>query len=343
MRTYHEHARSQRGDMDRRSPPQKRTDDHAFPVRVRVLVPERGFENLLLDMHHWLDAAVGRGSYAVHGAGAGLTHATAWYFRTVEEAQAFVTKFPMLVLADGTELPTYQSPNLPFGRGAEWSDPVCNLVLDAEVAGGDAPALRRVGRPRRQHAAAARHLPGLQRADHPQRTGRPRARHGALGHADAAAVPRRQEGRSRRHQHPADDVVALAGAGSGPSIAASCPSPASPRTRLLPDGSRPPVWFAFDESRPLAFFAGIWATWTSVRKVKEGPVRADLFGFLTSAPNAEVGAVHPKAMPVILTEPAEWETWLTAPWAGAKALQRPLPDGSLRIVARGEKEDALPV
>ena len=110
----------------------------------------------------------------------------------------------------------------------------------------------------------------------------------------------------------------------------------------LPDGSRPPVWFAFDESRPLAFFAGIRATWTSVRKVKEGPVRADLFGFLTSAPNAEVGAVHPKAMPVILTEAPEWEAWLTAPWAGAKALQRPLPDGSLRIVARGEKEDALP-
>lgn len=77
--------------MERRSPPQKRTDDHAFPVRVRILVPERGFENLLLDMHHWLDAAVGRGSYAVHGAGAGLTHATAWYFRTVEDAQAFVT------------------------------------------------------------------------------------------------------------------------------------------------------------------------------------------------------------------------------------------------------------
>jgi hypothetical protein len=111
--------------MDRRSPPQKKLDDRAFPVRVHVLVPERGFENLLLDMHRWLDAEVGRGNFAAHGAGAGLTQATAWYFRTVEEAQAFVATFPMLELADGTELPTYQSPYLPFGRGADWSDPVC--------------------------------------------------------------------------------------------------------------------------------------------------------------------------------------------------------------------------
>ena len=67
--------------MDRRSPPQKKLDDRAFPVRVHVLVPERGFENLLLDVHRWLDAEVGRGNFAAHGAGAGLTQATAWYFR----------------------------------------------------------------------------------------------------------------------------------------------------------------------------------------------------------------------------------------------------------------------
>ena len=30
------------------------------------------------------------------------------------------------------------------------------------------------------------------------------------------------------------------------------------------------IWFAFDETRPLAFFAGIWTNWTSVRKVKGG-------------------------------------------------------------------------
>ena len=45
---------------------------------------------------------------------------------------------------------------------------------------------------------------------------------------------------------------------------------------VMPDGSRPPVWFAFHESRPLAFFAGIWTRWTSVRKVKEGETTNDL-------------------------------------------------------------------
>jgi putative SOS response-associated peptidase YedK len=62
-------------------------------------------------------------------------------------------------------------------------------------------------------------------------------------------------------------------------------------------GGRAPVWFAFDASRPLAAFAGLWTRWKSVRKAKEGEVEADIFGFLTINPNAEVGAIHPKPCP----------------------------------------------
>ena len=65
----------------------------------------------------------------------------------------------------------------------------------------------------------------------------------------------------------------------------------------------------------------------------------ELFGFLTTEANAVVAPIHPKAMPVILTLPAEVDQWLEADTSDALALHRPLPDDALHIVAKGERED----
>ena len=106
-----------------------------------------------------------------------------------------------------------------------------------------------------------------------------------------------------------------------------------------PDGRAEPVWFALANDRPLAFFAGVWTSWTCTRKLAEGEVTCELYAFLTTSPNREVAAVHPKAMPVILTSPDDVDAWLTTPWPVACRLQRSLPDGALTIVSRGEKLD----
>jgi putative SOS response-associated peptidase YedK len=95
-------------------------------------------------------------------------------------------------------------------------------------------------------------------------------------------------------------------------------------------------WFAAaDPDRPM-FFAGIEVRdWTSVRKVKDGETTDDLYAFLTCAPNAEVKPVHPKAMPVILTEPDDWDAWMGG--IAADELQRPLADGALMLI---DEDDA---
>ena len=102
------------------------------------------------------------------------------------------------------------------------------------------------------------------------------------------------------------------------------------------DGRYRPVWFSLPGDDPLAFFAGVHVRdWRCVRKIKTGMETCDLFAFLTTEPNAEVGAVHPKAMPVILTSREDCESWMTQPWDEARSLQRPLPDGALSQVDPG--------
>jgi len=73
-------------------------------------------------------------------------------------------------------------------------------------------------------------------------------------------------------------------------------------------GKKRAHWFSIP-SRPVFAFAGIW------RKVDGQPH----YAFLTTEPNALIGAIHPQAMPVILDE-VDYDRWLTAEWADAAAL-----------------------
>jgi putative SOS response-associated peptidase YedK len=126
------------------------------------------------------------------------------------------------------------------------------------------------------------------------------------------------------------------------SVRTRCLVPATSFCEYAPTTPRKtPTWFAISEDRPLFAFAGLWTRWRGVRGLKSVPAEGEheLLGFLTTEANGIVAPIHQKAMPVILTTTEEFDLWLEGETVEALKLQRPLPDGMLGIVARGEKED----
>ena len=52
-----------------------------------------------------------------------------------------------------------------------------------------------------------------------------------------------------------------------------------------------------------------------------------------------VWLICPKAMPVMLTTPEEYNTWLNAPTEEALKLQKPIPGDMLKTAAKGQRSD----
>lgn len=312
--------------MTRRSPRQSTIDDRAFPVRLRLRAPDYGFGEMF---DAWLDAAFGRGNWAAHSGGRGPSGADtlALHVRHPEDGTRFLAAHPHLVLADDTGCVTYSSPHLPFGRADEEA-PVCNLYTIT-----------------RSQDAMRQLFGGVKVTDR-------------LGNLEAGRIYPDQVAPIVRHDDAGYEIVrARWGMPSPPSVLKTARDPgvtnvrnlASPHWRrwlgpahrcLVPlTAFAEPVkggnqWFAAADPDLPMFFAGIELRgWTSVRKVKDGETTDDLFAFLTCPPNPLVAEIHPKAMPVILTTPEEWETWMSAPLEIACKLQRPLGEGLLEAVA----------
>lgn len=103
--------------MVRRSTPQKKIDDRAFPVRIRAYVPALGRSPSYVEVHAWLKDNLGTGNYASHGERGYLRDINLYYFRTAEVASRFLAAFPALELADETQSPEYTSPARAAGLG----------------------------------------------------------------------------------------------------------------------------------------------------------------------------------------------------------------------------------
>ena len=102
--------------MSRRSSPQSKLDEAAFPIRLKVQVPLEGFGGKINEMYEWLDTHVGAGLYATHGGGRNVT-GDIWhvYFCDADLAHRFIQEQDV-ELADGTLCKTYRNSTFPFGR-----------------------------------------------------------------------------------------------------------------------------------------------------------------------------------------------------------------------------------
>lgn len=94
--------------MVRRSTPQYKTDDLAFPIRIKIAVPGMGLGDLYNEIHDWLRGNFSRWDYAVHSVSGIGGSAMGIYFSSFDQAQKFMIAFEGVELADGTRTQSYR-------------------------------------------------------------------------------------------------------------------------------------------------------------------------------------------------------------------------------------------
>jgi putative SOS response-associated peptidase YedK len=113
-----------------------------------------------------------------------------------------------------------------------------------------------------------------------------------------------------------------------------------------PKGVKPAVWHWFavngEEDRPLFAFPGIWTRYRGPLKKNGENVDQEVFAFMTTEPNELTTGINHERMPVLMSDPAHFETWLSGSTEDALKLARSYAAEQMRIVQYGaDREDLL--
>jgi putative SOS response-associated peptidase YedK len=113
-----------------------------------------------------------------------------------------------------------------------------------------------------------------------------------------------------------------------------------------PKGEKPATWHWFsikgDDARPVFAFPGVWTRYKGPLKKNGDTVEQEVFAFMTTEPNELTASINHERMPVLLTDPADFETWLSGSTEEAFRLARSYAADQMRIVQSGsERKDLL--
>jgi len=113
-----------------------------------------------------------------------------------------------------------------------------------------------------------------------------------------------------------------------------------------PKGEKPATWHWFaidgDHTRPMFAFPGVWTRYKGPLKKNGETIEQDVFAFMTTEPNALTVSINHERMLVLLSDPANFETWLSGSTDEAFKLARSYAADQMRIVQSGsERKDLL--
>jgi putative SOS response-associated peptidase YedK len=110
-----------------------------------------------------------------------------------------------------------------------------------------------------------------------------------------------------------------------------------------PKGEKPATWhwFSSADARPVFAFPGVWARHKGPLKKIGGTVEQEVFAFMTTEPNELTASINHERMPVLLSNPDDFETRLSAPPQEAFRLAHSYAAEQMRIVQSGSERKVL--